>query len=215
LCSRPRSCCSKRAGWHDGQRALTQATSGEAMAKGDGKTSVWVIRGVSVVLSIIAATVVMQGLPLPSFFGGGGGAEEEEVLPPADASATVRIRRDPEDAFAYAATPHSWPDWHADSEMVSGQIDTIAEAGDRIREHIGGDLGFGVAREVQWTMHTMKQPKYSVDGDGALHAVGHDVNDPSWRVEIRCPLRQSARPLRDRTWPLLLLCCRQPLCGCR
>ena len=27
---------------------------------------------------------------------------------------------------------------------------------------------------------------WSVDGDGALHAVGHDVNDPNWRIQIRC-----------------------------
>ena len=160
-----------------------------AMARGGGKTStsMWVIRGVSVVASLIAVTVVMHGMRLPSFLGGGDGAEDEdEVLPPADASATVRIRREPEDVYAFAAMPHSWPDWHVGSEMVSGQIDTLAEAGDRIREHIGVELGLGVSRELQWTMHGGKQPKYSVDGDGALHAVGHDVNDPSWRVDIRC-----------------------------
>jgi hypothetical protein len=127
----------------------------------------------------------MQGMWLPSFLGGGA-EDEDEVLPPADASATVRIRREPEDVYAFAAMPHSWPDWHVGSEMVSGQIDTLAEAGDRIREHVGGELGLGVSRELQWTMHGGKQPKYSVDGDGALHAVGHDVNDPSWRVDIRC-----------------------------
>jgi hypothetical protein len=124
---------------------------------------------------------------VPSFLGGGGGAgDDEEVLPPADATASVRIRREPEDVYSFAAMPHSWPDWHVGSEMVSGQIDTLAEAGDRIREHVGGELGLGVPREIQWTMHGGKQPKYSVDGDGALHAVGHDVNDPGWRVDIRC-----------------------------
>ncbi len=181
------------------------------MARGDSKTSVWVIRGVSLAVSLIAATVVFYGVP--SFLGGGSGAEDdEEVLPPADAAATIRIRREPEDVYAFAAMPHSWPDWHVGSEMVSGQIDTLAEAGDRIREHVGSELGLGVPREIQWTMHGGKQPKYSVDGDGALHAVGHDVNDPGWRVDIRCVGTRAGSFTTANPSILLHL---QVLCRCR
>ena len=154
----------------------------------DAKSNVWALRGLSLVLSLAAVGVMMGGLPMPSIPGFGGSAAEDDDeanLPPSDAMFAIRIRREPEEAFAFASMPSSWPDWHAGTEMVSGQIDTVAEAGDRVREFIGAGLGLGAPREVQWTMHTMKQPKYSIDGDGALHAVGHDVNDPGWRLDMR------------------------------
>jgi len=145
------------------------------MAGGGDRAAMWLSMGVSLVVAVVAAIVLMGGSP---FGGGGSAADDEEALPPADAAASIRVRREIEDAFAFAATPGSWPHWHVDSEMVSGQIDTVAEAGDRVREHIGGDLGFGAAREVQWTMHTIKEPRYSVDG-------------------ARAPLRRAApRPAR-------------------
>lgn len=145
----------------------------------------WVLRGVSLVVTLVAVGV-FHGFPqLPGFGGSAAEDDDEAALPPSDAMFAIRIRREPEEAHAFACLPSSWPDWHAGTEMVSGQIDTVAEAGDRVREFIGGGLGLGAPREVQWTMHTMKQPKYSIDGDGALHAVGHDVNDPSWRLDMR------------------------------
>ena len=69
--------------------------------------------------------------------------------------------------------------------MVSGEIDAPAEPGNRVREHIGASFGLGEGREVQWTVHTVKNPKYSLDGDGSFHAVGHDVHNSSWQVELR------------------------------
>jgi hypothetical protein len=119
-------------------------------------------------------------------FPGGAGVDSADDVPPPDAMRSIRIRQHIDDVFLYATRPGSWPHWHLGSEMVSGEIDADAEAGNRAREHLGAEFGLDAAREVQWTVHTVRQPRYSMDGDGAFHAVGYDVRDPDWRVEIRC-----------------------------
>ena len=68
---------------------------------------------------------------------------------------------------------------------VTRPLQNEFEPGNRVREHLIGAFTFDSAREMQWTVHTVKQPKYSIDGDGSFHAIGYDVHDRDWRVEIR------------------------------
>jgi hypothetical protein len=160
----------------------TDAQPGQAAAAAGAKqeevtsASRWspLLRVASAVVSLAAVAILVRGGVLfglqyfPKLGGTDGGSADE--FPPADASARIR---------------GSWPHWHAGSEMVSGEIDTEAEPGNRVREHLAGSFTLDGPREMQWTVHTVKQPKYSLDGDGSFHAIGYDVHDPDWRVEIR------------------------------
>lgn len=175
----------------------TDAQPGQAAAAAGAKqeevtsASRWspLLRVASAVVSLAAVAILVRGGVLfglqyfPKLGGTDGGSADE--FPPADASARIRVRRHIDDVFMAAVTPGSWPHWHAGSEMVSGEIDTEAEPGNRVREHLAGSFTLDGPREMQWTVHTVKQPKYSLDGDGSFHAIGYDVHDPDWRVEIR------------------------------
>ena len=162
-----------------------------------GGSSQWVVAALSVVLSAVAVTFIFGGFDLSNLTGGGyaggAGAEfEQEVLPEADARATIKFKMNIDEVWEYVALPNTWPLWQAGWDQVSGEIDTVAEAGNRVRAHLAGPAGHGANREIQWTIMQIREPKYSMDGDGMLWAVGKDVKQAAWSMDLRIMLK----PLR-------------------
>ena len=122
---------------------------------GGGGSTQYIVAALSVVLSAIAVYFIIGGgLPLggggdgSSGWSGGGG--EQEVLPPADARATIKFKKPIEAIWDYVALPSTWPLWQAGWDQVSGEIDTVAEAGNRVRAHLAGGAGHGANREILW-----------------------------------------------------------------
>eukprot|EP01051_Picozoa_sp_SAG22_P000394 SAG22_NODE_10_length_35702_cov_72.266992_15_plen_375_part_00 len=183
------------------------AAAGAPGASGSGTSAPsssggFYMAAISMALSAVAVTYLFGGLGLfgggIGGFGGGAGDEfEREVLPTPDARATVKFRsseigKNIDELFEYVALPNTWPLWQSGCDGVSGEIDTVAEAGNRVRASLHGDAGLGASREVQWTIMQVREPRYSMDGDGLVWAVGKDVRQPSWSLDMRLLLK----PLR-------------------
>eukprot|EP01052_Picozoa_sp_SAG31_P037122 SAG31_NODE_4743_length_2986_cov_4.941808_4_plen_252_part_00 len=163
--------------------------------KSRGGSAQYIIAAISVLLSSIAVAYILGAFSFggeSSFAEKGGSSANSEALPPADARASIKFKKPIEEIWEYVALPNTWPLWQAGWDQVSGEIDTVAEAGNRVRAHISGPAGHGADREIQWTVMQVKEPKYSVDGDGLLWAVGRDVRQQEWAFDLRMLLR----PLR-------------------
>lgn len=79
----------------------------------------------------------------------------------------IFIDREPEDVYAFAATPASWPQWHPTATSVSGAIDRPVEVGDDVHET---DRFAFLSGAIHWTVRRA-DPGQGWAYDGVLTGV--------------------------------------------